>query len=213
MFFDRDAWERFRLTKDEFALVKEADDKVAKSRADSLKMKADSVRAEKKDLILDLEGIDARKVRLTIASSSLGDALVSKDGETLFYLALFEKGLNLWSTNLRTKETKMLLQLNANGGNMAWDFGLAHPDLFAGVAIISGMPFRYAYRYLGHAERLAAEQRRQEDATRRARDGRVGVVTRRGYDWCARRGIAVRRGRLRHPAEAAVDERRPRAPT
>jgi hypothetical protein len=79
------------------------------------------VRAEKKDLVLDLEGRDARKARLTIASSALGDALVSKDGEMLYYLARFERGLNLWSTNLRTKETKMILTLNANGGNMAWD--------------------------------------------------------------------------------------------
>ncbi len=31
------------------------------------------------------------------------------------------------------------------GGNMAWDFGLAHPDLFAGVAIISGLPAKYVW--------------------------------------------------------------------
>src|SRR5689334_2115857 len=105
----------------EYALVKEADEKLAKTKADSAKIKADSVRAEKKDLILDLDGLDARKARLTVASSALGDALMSKDGETLYYLARFEKGLNLWSTSLRTKETKMLLTLNANGGNMAWD--------------------------------------------------------------------------------------------
>jgi tricorn protease len=121
MFFDRDAWERFKLTKDEFALVKEADDKLAKTKADSAKIKADSVKEAKKDIILDLDGLDARKARFTIASASLGDALVSKDGEMLYYLARFEKGMNLWSTNLRTKETKMLLTLNANGGNMAWD--------------------------------------------------------------------------------------------
>src|SRR5262245_45445287 len=30
---------------------------------------------------------------------------------------------------------------------MAWDYGLAHPDTFAGVAIISGRPFKYACRY------------------------------------------------------------------
>lgn len=40
------------------------------------------------------------------------------------------------------------------GGNMAWDFGLAHPDLFAGVAVISGLPFKYVNRYLAHTERL-----------------------------------------------------------
>ena len=26
------------------------------------------------------------------------------------------------------------------GGNMAWDYALAHPDLFAGVVVISGLP-------------------------------------------------------------------------
>ncbi|MDB4905979.1 MAG: tolB protein precursor, periplasmic protein [Gemmatimonadetes bacterium] len=121
MFFDRDAWERFRLTKEEFALVKEADDKLAKTRADSLKAKADSVKETKKDLVLDLDRVENRKARLTVNSSSLGDALVSKDGETLYYLARFERGLNLWSTNLRTKETKMVLPLNANGGSLEWD--------------------------------------------------------------------------------------------
>jgi dienelactone hydrolase len=40
------------------------------------------------------------------------------------------------------------------GANMAWDFGLAHPDLFAGVVVISGMPFKYVNRYMRAAERL-----------------------------------------------------------
>ncbi len=29
--------------------------------------------------------------------------------------------MNLWTTNLKTRETKMLVTLNANGGRMAWD--------------------------------------------------------------------------------------------
>ena len=33
------------------------------------------------------------------------------------------------------------------GGNMAWDFGLGHPDLFAGVAPISGIPAKHALAY------------------------------------------------------------------
>jgi len=40
------------------------------------------------------------------------------------------------------------------GGHMAWDFGLAHPDQFAGVAVINGMPFKYVNRYVGNAEKL-----------------------------------------------------------
>jgi pimeloyl-ACP methyl ester carboxylesterase len=40
------------------------------------------------------------------------------------------------------------------GGHMAWDYGLAHPDLFAGVIVISGLPAKYVPRYLSHHERL-----------------------------------------------------------
>ncbi|MDR3633945.1 MAG: PHB depolymerase family esterase, partial [Isosphaeraceae bacterium] len=35
-----------------------------------------------------------------------------------------------------------------NGGHMAWDFGVAHPDMFAGVAVVSGLPLKYVIRYL-----------------------------------------------------------------
>jgi pimeloyl-ACP methyl ester carboxylesterase len=40
------------------------------------------------------------------------------------------------------------------GGNMAWDFGLAHPDHFAGVAIISGLPAKYAWAYRENAKHV-----------------------------------------------------------
>ena len=126
MFFTPDAWDRYRLTKDEFALVKEAEEKKDKDKAkDAAKDSKDAKDAAKEtkveEVTIDLDGIEIRKARLTIHSSSLGDALVSRDGETLYYLARFEKGMNLWSTNLRTKETKMLVTLNTNGGNLAWD--------------------------------------------------------------------------------------------
>ncbi len=40
------------------------------------------------------------------------------------------------------------------GGNMAWDLALAHPDLFAGAVVISGLPAKYVPRYLPHHERV-----------------------------------------------------------
>jgi pimeloyl-ACP methyl ester carboxylesterase len=40
------------------------------------------------------------------------------------------------------------------GANMAWDFALAHPDLFAGTVVISGLPAKYVPRYLAHHERV-----------------------------------------------------------
>jgi pimeloyl-ACP methyl ester carboxylesterase len=40
------------------------------------------------------------------------------------------------------------------GGNMAWDYALAHPDLFAGVVVLSGLPAKYVPKYAAHHERL-----------------------------------------------------------
>jgi len=123
LFFTRDAWDRFLLTKEEAALLKDIEEKRAKPEAP--KDKAEPASKEKKEevkpLVIDWADLALRKSRLTIHSSSLGDALVNKDGDTLYYLARFEKGLNLWTTNLRTRETRMLAALNANGGRMVWD--------------------------------------------------------------------------------------------
>jgi Tol biopolymer transport system component/C-terminal processing protease CtpA/Prc len=119
LFFTRAAWDRFQLSKEELALVKEEEERAAKARgADTATARA---AAAPLTLELDPDALDVRRARLTIHSSSLGDALVSKDGETLYYLARFERGFNLWSTNLRTQETKQVLALNANSASMQWD--------------------------------------------------------------------------------------------
>lgn len=114
LFFTQDAWDRFKLSKEDAALLKEQEEKAAK---------ADTTKKTKKDstLNIDWEGLTYRKAKLTINSSDMADAVVSKDGETLYYLSRFEKGFNLWSTNLRTKETKIMAPLNAGYGSMVWD--------------------------------------------------------------------------------------------
>ena len=40
------------------------------------------------------------------------------------------------------------------GANMVWDYGLAHPDLFAGIVAVSGLPAKYAWIYETNAKRL-----------------------------------------------------------
>lgn len=115
LFMNQESWDKFRLSKEEYALIKDQDEKNAKADTGKNKIKKDSI------INVELEGIVYRKQKLTINSSDLADALVSKDGETLYYLSKFEKGLNLWSTNTRTKETKILVPLNANTGSIEWD--------------------------------------------------------------------------------------------
>ncbi|AMQ56884.1 S41 family peptidase [Algoriphagus sanaruensis] len=120
-FFDQAAWDKFRLSKEEFDLLKEIE-KSKKPEASEDKSKTEkSDSKEIKPLTFDWSGFEDRKARLTVHSSLMSDAVISKDGEKLFYLARFEKGLNLWSTNLRTKETKLEINLNANSGRLVWD--------------------------------------------------------------------------------------------
>ena len=115
MFFTQDAFDKFKLSKEETVLQKDIEEN--KTKADTSKKKI----VAKDSVVIDWDGLLQRKVKLTIHSSNMGDALVSKDGETLYYLARFERGMNLWTTNLRTKETKMLVPLNAGFANMQWD--------------------------------------------------------------------------------------------
>jgi Tol biopolymer transport system component/C-terminal processing protease CtpA/Prc len=119
MFFTQEAWDRFRLSKEDFTLLKESEEK-GKPKADTTK--SDTAKAALAEPVtLELDGVELRKTRLTVHSSSLGDALLSKDGETLYYLARFERGYNLWSTSLREEETKMVVALNAGRASMTWD--------------------------------------------------------------------------------------------
>lgn len=114
LFLTQEAWDKFNLDKDEFALFKELE---KHNKKDTSKTDSKQVATVK----IDWDGIEDRKARLTIHSSSISDAVLSKDGEKLFYLTRFEKGSNLWSTNVRTKETKMEIALDASGGSMVWD--------------------------------------------------------------------------------------------
>lgn len=121
LFFDQEAWDKFTMSKEDFDLMKEIE-KSNKKEEEGDKSKSDQKDDKKvEDITFDWEGLEERKARLTIHSSNLGDAVLSKDGEKLFYLTSFEKGMNLWSTNLRTKETKQEIALDASYGSLMWD--------------------------------------------------------------------------------------------
>jgi tricorn protease len=102
VFFDQDAFDRFKLSKEDYDLLKE---KEKDAKKDTTK---------NKELKLDLTNLENRKIRLTINSSSLADYVLSPDGDKLYYLAAFEKGFDLWVTEPRTRETKILAKLGAS---------------------------------------------------------------------------------------------------
>ncbi len=138
MFFTQDAWDEFNLSKEEYELNKaiaEANKKKEESDEEDDKDEDDEDKDEEKTLSFEWDNLDDRTARLTIHSSSLGDAVLSKDGSKLYYLARFEKGFNLWTTDLRTKETKIAISLDASSGNLMWDAKMENLYLLSGGRI------------------------------------------------------------------------------
>lgn len=120
MFFTRAAYDRFRLSKPDYTLLKEQEDKAKEEKGKSKDGKdAAAKKAEpKKDVVFEFEGLDQRKVRFTISSADIAGAALNKSGDKLFYLAKFEKGYDLWQTELRTRETKLFAKLGAERASL-----------------------------------------------------------------------------------------------
>jgi tricorn protease len=112
-FLDQPAFDEFKLAKDDYALLLEkngADKKDSSSKKDTAKLTL----AKAKNWMPDYTGIDNRKVRLTINSSSISDYIVTADASKVYYLAAFEKGYDLWITEPRTHDTKILAKLGGS---------------------------------------------------------------------------------------------------
>lgn len=126
MFLTKESWDLFNMSKDEYALWKEVNKKPEKDKALAENKKKDKksepeVKEDSTLVKFDWNNLKERKARLTVHSSSLSDAVLSKDGETLYYLASFEKGIDLWSTELRTKKTQLLIKIGSRSGKLYWD--------------------------------------------------------------------------------------------
>ena len=127
MFFTQNAWDEFNLSDEDYKLmkaIKEEEKKNSSKKKEKETKKKDTDNKDKKEvkpLTFDWDNLKDRTKRLTIHSSRLGDAVLSKDGDKLYYLSSFEGRSNLWTTNLRTKETKMLMKLNVGYGSLTWD--------------------------------------------------------------------------------------------
>lgn len=136
-FFNKEFYESFKLSSDEYALIKEVEEKKKEvEKANELKSlkTATAIVTETKlnDIKIDMEGLWDRKERLTIHSSDLADAVMTENGDHLYYLCKFEKGYDLWVNNIKDNETKLFLKLGAHSvGNLAIDKSGKHLFLMA----------------------------------------------------------------------------------
>lgn len=111
LFLTQEAFDKYKLTKEDFALLKEQEDKEKK--------KDTTKKSESVDVKIEWDNLTDRRVRLTTHTSPLSDALINQSNDKLFYLARFESGADLWSTDLRTRETKLVAKLDASQAGMS----------------------------------------------------------------------------------------------
>jgi Tol biopolymer transport system component/C-terminal processing protease CtpA/Prc len=117
VFFDQALYDRYKMSKDDYALLKEEEEKENKNKTAIDSMKSLLNKKEKnaqKVWSPDLKDLDNRRVRMTINSSSISDYVIDSNGSKLYYLASFEKGYNLWVTELRTRDTKILAKMDGS---------------------------------------------------------------------------------------------------
>ena len=122
MFFDEEAYDKFRMSKEERSLLEEQE-KLEKEEAEKAKDKEKNQKNKKdkdkkpeskedktevEELVLDLENCRDRVIRLTGNSSNLADYYLSNDGRKLYYEAAFEGGYDLWVHDLDDRSTRIL---------------------------------------------------------------------------------------------------------
>ncbi|MEG2758830.1 MAG: S41 family peptidase, partial [Rikenellaceae bacterium] len=101
-FLDAEAYDKFRLSKEEKELLAKDEDPKEEGKDDK--------KDKKKDLILDIANHKNRVMRLTINSSQLVDYALSKDGNKLYYLSSFEGEPDLWERDFNEGTTKIIVK-------------------------------------------------------------------------------------------------------
>lgn len=141
-FLNQDAYDKFRLNKEEYALLKEQekgkkddkkDEPKKEEKTDKKKDKKDDKKdgpstgsgtekdeksKEAKKIEVDLEHLQDRVMRLTPMSSNLSGMALSKDGEKLYFMTSFEKGYDLWEMDVREKSMKITKKMGQGGAHL-----------------------------------------------------------------------------------------------
>lgn len=171
MFFDLEAYEKFRRTKEELEIDElKSKEEVKEEKKEEKEEKKAEEKAEKKGeepkekevepLKFDLENCRDRIVRLTSHSSRLGDFVIDKDGENVYYQSAFEGGYDLWKRNLKEGNTS-LINKGFGGGGLIWDKDMKNL-YFCSNAIkkydvggnrVSNIDFEAEFNYRPFAER------------------------------------------------------------
>ena len=129
-FVNREAYNKFKMNKEEFELFTDAE-KEAKKTEEEAKKKEDEKKKGKdkelkkdekaKDIVVEFDNIDERIERITPNSSRLGSAIINKDATKLYYMSAFEDDYDMWVYDLRERSTKLLSKLKGGNSTLSMD--------------------------------------------------------------------------------------------
>lgn len=198
VFLNQDAHDKYVLSKEDYELRKELEkqQKERKQKSDGKKKDKkgkkdsdadDDADEDVKDIVVELDGIRDRIVRVTPNSSDIADFLITKDGEELYYLSAFEQGYDLWSMNLRKKDAGIVDKLDAGMLSLETDkdgdnLFLLGPDKLSKMSLSSKSikPITYSARMDIDP---AAEREYMFDYVKREAKQRFYTVDMHGVDW------------------------------
>ena len=197
-FLNRDAYDRFRLSEEDYELLKDLEktQKAQKAKADAEKnkdskakdKKEDKKEADKesKDIVVEADGIRDRVMRLTPASGDIADAAITRDGKTLYFLLATEGSYDLWKKDLRKGDVSMSKKLSG-GGYSLQTLPDADPIFMLGRSVRKLEPGSDKITNVSTSARLeidpAKERRYMYDYMKREARERFYVADMNGVDW------------------------------
>ena len=153
VYLNRKNYELANMSKEDYELYKEAEKKQKEEKEKAEKEKADKKADAKKDkktkdgkpgkeekkedkaeeknsedIVVELENIDERIVRLTPLSGSVSGFTMNKEGDKLFYIMAYDKTYNMWQYDLRDKSNKIVQQ--GVSGTLMWDKKMENMFIF-----------------------------------------------------------------------------------
>ncbi len=117
VFLNRKAFEDFNMSEEELELMKAIEKLDSEAKSEDKKEEKDK-KKKIEDIVVELDNIEDRIVRLTPSSSNLGSLALSKDGKHLYYQASYESGMTLWKYDIK-KGTPS--KISSARGAMKWN--------------------------------------------------------------------------------------------
>ncbi len=165
-FLTQDAYDKYRMTKNEYDLMKAEEKRLStlnnepkkESKAKGKSKKGDkSEEAESEEPNYELSTITQRIVRVTPFSSSLGDMIVSKDNSKLFFIM----NKSVYEINLRSKAHKMLFGGTSGGFIAAKNTGtifIISANSIAKIAANGGSKSNVSFNPVMELDRVAERE-------------------------------------------------------